>query len=324
MNDLERKRLFQEEMKKRNHGKSIVIANYHPKYPESAEREYLRFMDNFMGIWKEVLFSNLQELKSILMEGDFHADAKKGKENKKKRKKKRFGILGTVMMKINDWFEKVHKALESAFGLFSVYSKISQIAQIAHKLTVKEWKKTVSKTLGIDLFEDYYAGNEYKILMEQWVSDNVDLIKTIPASSLDKMKEIVYTGYMEGESTTEIMKGMQKEYGISKNHARLIARDQMGKLNGAITKKQHQDAGIESYEWSTSRDERVRRGDKMAKGKIDPMGDNHQRLEGKIFPWNNPPLVDRKRGRRCHPGEDYQCRCCAIPVFDIDTLDLPV
>ena len=35
-------------------------------------------------------------------------------------------------------------------------------------------------------------------------------------------------------------------------------------------------------------------------------------------------LDDVGNGRKCHPGQDYQCRCCAIPVFDIDNLDLPV
>ena len=324
MDDDMRKKLLREEMRKKNHGKSIVIAKYHPKYPDSAEREYLRLTEEFMDVWKEVLLSNMQELKGVLMEGDFHTDAKNKKDNKKKRKTARFSMLGAVMMKLSRWFDKIRKTLESAFGLFHLHSKLSQIAQIGQKLTIKEWKKTVSKTLGIDLLEDYYAGNEYKTLMEQWVSDNVDLIKTIPASSLDKMKEIVYTGYMEGESTTDIMKGIQKEYGTNKRHARLIARDQMGKLNAAITRKQQEDAGIACYEWSTSRDERVRRGDKMVKGRIDPMGDNHQRLEGKIFSWNDPPLVDRKRGRKCHPGEDYQCRCCAVPVFDIEKLELPV
>lgn len=322
MDDVIRKKLLREEMKKKNHGKSLVIAKYHPKYPDSAEREYLRLIDELMCVWKEVLLSNIQELKQIFMEGDFHTDAKK--DNKKKRKKARFGILGTVMMKLNNWFEKVSKEIRSAFGLFHLHSKLSQIAQIGHKLTVKEWKKTVSKTLGVDLFEDYYSGNDYKTMMEQWVSDNVDLIKTIPASALDKMKDIIYTGYTQGESTTDIMKNIRKQYGISKRHAKLIARDQMGKLNADITKKQQEDAGIECYEWSTSMDERVRRGDKMAKGAIDPMGDNHQRLEGKIFRWSDPPLVDRKRGRRCHPGKDFQCRCCAIPVFDIEKLDLPV
>lgn len=72
--------------------------------------------------------------------------------------------------------------------------------------------------------------------------------------------------------------------------------------------KQQQDAGVQEYIWSDSGDSRVRSG--------------HHRLNGKKFRWDDPPVVDERTGRRCHPGEDFQCRCVAIPVFDIDTLDL--
>lgn len=42
-----------------------------------------------------------------------------------------------------------------------------------------------------NLLDDYYSGDIYKDLLEKWVSDNVDLIKTAQSNSLDKMKEIV-------------------------------------------------------------------------------------------------------------------------------------
>ena len=54
------------------------------------------------------------------------------------------------------------------------------------------------------------------------------------------------------------------------------------------------------------------------------MRKDHKRLNGKIFSWNDPPVIDTRTGRRGHPGDDYQCRCVAIPVFDFDTLDVPV
>ena len=70
------------------------------------------------------------------------------------------------------------------------------------------------------------------------------------------------------------------------------------------------DAGVEEYIWSTSGDSRVR--------------ESHKKLNGKRFRWDDPPVVDEKTGRRCHPGEDYECRCVALAVFDFDTIDLPI
>lgn len=85
---------------------------------------------------------------------------------------------------------------------------------------------------------------------------------------------------------------------VSESRAELIARDQVLKLNGAITKARQENAGIVEYEWSTSLDERVR--------------ESHRALEGKIFRWDNPPPETG------HPGEDFQCRCVAIPVLTGD------
>jgi SPP1 gp7 family putative phage head morphogenesis protein len=96
----------------------------------------------------------------------------------------------------------------------------------------------------------------------------------------------------------------------------MIARDQTAKLNGRITQKQHRDAGVTRYKWSTSGDERVR--------------ECHGSFDGKIYSYDSPPEIwySTKKGivytgRHCNPMEDYQCRCCAIPVFDIDETDLP-
>ena len=104
--------------------------------------------------------------------------------------------------------------------------QINRIANLDHKLTVREWKKAVSKTLGIDLLDDYYSGEYYAQMLEKWVSDNVDLIKTVPNQSLERMKELVYESYMKGSTTTNIVREIQHQYGMSKRHAKLIARDQ--------------------------------------------------------------------------------------------------
>ena len=106
------------------------------------------------------------------------------------------------------------------------------------------------------------------------------------------------------------MKKIQKAYSVDRRHAQLLARDQIAKLNSNIAQKQQRDAGVEEYIWSTSGDSRVR--------------EDHARLNNKRFRWDDPPVVDRKTGRRAHPGEDYQCRCVAIAVFDRNTIDLPV
>lgn len=299
--------LLLEDLKQKNNGKTAIVSRYRPKYPDSAEREYLRLVNAYMAIEKEILMRYLPELKQILNEGtQYHADSKK--DNEEKRKLARFSAIDHRIVRLTILFRNIRREMDTSFGLYDLKRNINDIAMLDHKLTVREWKKAVSKTLGIDLLEDYYSGEYYKTMLEKWVSENVDLIKTVPNQSLDRMKELVFQNYMKGTTTTDIVKEIQRQYGMSKRHAKLIARDQTAKLNADISESQQKDAGVSRYKWSGVLDRRERK--------------SHRELEGKVIRWDNPPDVGR--GRRCHPGQDYQCRCCAIPVFDIDTLDLPV
>lgn len=302
-----RKQLIREKLKRQFKGKQEITARYHPKYPDSAEREYIRLCNSYMAVEKQVLIKYIPELKQIINRAaGFHMDSASG--NDESRKKERFSSLITIFSQIKLLFERIHKELEVSLGLYHLADELKKVAALNHKLTVKEWKKMVSKTLAINLLEDYYSRDFYKEILDKWVSKNVGLIKTISQNSLGKMEELVYRLYMDGKPTTNIVKEIQRQYGISKRHARLIARDQTAKLNADITEHQQRDAGVRRYEWSSSGDERVRR--------------SHRKLDGCIFSWDDPPETDG--GRRCHPGQDFQCRCCALPVFDLDEIDLPI
>lgn len=288
-----------EKAQKRFYGHDKLFSKYEPKIPASAEREYVRVTNQYMKLLKDELNESLPELKEIYKENlkttdeyrmNYHADS-----------------LSTLMLAINQLFQKMMQNLTNKMQGYGLRRKLENMANLNRKLTIKEWKRAVKNTLGIDIREDYYMGDFFKEQMEQWISDNVDLIKTIPSDSLDKMKEIVLDGYTKGSDTKSMIKRVMEEYGKSKRKAKFIARDQTAKLNGNIARAQQQDAGITQYMWSTSGDERVR--------------PSHAALDGKVFDWANPPT--NSDGRTCHPGEDFNCRCCAIPVFNTQ-LNLPI
>jgi SPP1 gp7 family putative phage head morphogenesis protein len=111
----------------------------------------------------------------------------------------------------------------------------------------------------------------------------------------------------EGRSVRDISKLLQEQAGYSKSRAELTARDQTLKLYGQIQEERQQKAGITKYVWTTSQDERVR--------------PDHADLDGTVQAWDDPPVVDKRTGRRGHPGFDYQCRCTAVPVLDDDDLE---
>ena len=165
--------------------------------------------------------------------------------------------------------------------------------------------------------DDYYSGDFYEEALRRWVDENVQKIKSIPNDTLGSMREIILDGFRKGRTVTDISKEIQKEYSVTRRKAQALARDQVSTLNAKISKMQQEDAGCTKYRWSSSKDSRVR--------------DCHRALDGKIFRWDDPPEMwyETKAGRvytgrHCHPGEDYCCRCVAIPVFDLDTVDVPM
>lgn len=290
---------MEDKISKRFGSHKILYSKYDPQIPAGAEREYIRLTNAYMKLLKDELEESLPKLKEIYKEELMTSD--------EYRQGMHFDSQTSLMMAINKLWTEMNQNLITKTEGYGLRKKLENMANLNRKLTIKEWKKACKSTIGIDIREDYYLGDFYKQGMEQWISDNVDLIKTLPNQSLDKMKEIVYKGYTGGLNTTDMIKAITKAYQMDKRHAKFIARDQTAKLNGAIQRAQQLDAGITHYKWCTCGDERVR--------------NSHKALEGKVFEWGNPP--ENGDGRKCEPGEDYNCRCIGSPVFDKTTLNLP-
>ena len=49
MDEMLRKELLRSELKEKNKGKRIIPCKYRPKYPDSAEREYMRLVNAYMA-----------------------------------------------------------------------------------------------------------------------------------------------------------------------------------------------------------------------------------------------------------------------------------
>ncbi len=122
---------------------------------------------------------------------------------------------------------------------------------------------------------------------------NIALIDKAHGEYANQIRDILNDPENFGLRVEDLKNKLLERGDVSESRAELIARDQTLKLNGAITAERQQAAGVDSYVWSTSLDDRVR--------------DEHAILEGQTFAWSDPPEPG-------HPGEDIQCRCVAVPV----------
>jgi SPP1 gp7 family putative phage head morphogenesis protein len=132
---------------------------------------------------------------------------------------------------------------------------------------------------------------------------NIRLVEDAGRTYAAQVRELFDDPDNFGRTAKEMKELLLERGGVSESRAQLIARDQTLKLNSALTKDRHERAGIKRYRWSGSLDERER--------------PRHRALEGQVFDWDAPPVTNDD-GEENHPGEDYQCRCCAVPVLDED------
>jgi SPP1 gp7 family putative phage head morphogenesis protein len=135
-----------------------------------------------------------------------------------------------------------------------------------------------------------------KAVLAKARDENIKLVEDAGREYASSVRELFDQFDVETMRVETLQSRLMERGDVSESRAELIARDQVLKLNGKLTESRQTGAGIDRYTWSTSQDERVR--------------DSHRDKEGEVFSWDDPP---EDTG---HPGQDYQCRCVAIPYFE--------
>ena len=184
--------------------------------------------------------------------------------------------------------------------------QFSQLAtRIARKFVTTADNTNAERTrrdLGVDIFT---GNDELRDYVQASIYDNVRLIESIPQQYLTQVDSIVLSGIRSGSRPSAIAKQLQEQFGVTERRAKLIARDQVAKLNGDLNRMRQTAAGFPYFEWIDSGDERVRDRHADINDKITAYGKG-------IYRWNNPPLSDR--GTPIIPGSDFSCRCIGRPV----------
>jgi SPP1 gp7 family putative phage head morphogenesis protein len=135
--------------------------------------------------------------------------------------------------------------------------------------------------------------------VKEFVRDGTKLIKSVRDTAIPRIRREIETAKALNQDPAKLAKRWQKQglplnFGTVEGRSKVIARDQIGKLNGRLTELRQANAGIKSYIWRTQLDDSVR--------------DEHADREGVEFQWSSPPSDG-------HPGEPIACRCNAEAVI---------
>ena len=139
-------------------------------------------------------------------------------------------------------------------------------------------------------------------VMAATVAENVSLIKSIPQQFHSQVSVVVMQSVTAGRDLAPLTRQLQKQFGVTRRRAELIARDQNNKATAQITRARYVDMGIKKAIWLHSGGGKTKR-------------PTHVKQSGKPFNidtgWYDP---DPKVKRFIQPGELINCRCVCRPV----------
>ena len=189
--------------------------------------------------------------------------------------------LGRAEAKVDAAIDKLKldEGLDRIIGSLQTQT-IKAMDAIGVKYTLTHGQKETLK-------KDYT--NNIKLYIRQWTDEHV--------KTLRKKVEINAT---EGYRFTRLQDMLKHDYGTSQAKAKFLARQETSLFMSKFRRERFKGAGVDFYLWSTSKDGRVRA--------------DHKKLDGKIFQFGDPPIVDSGTQTRAEPGEYFGCRCVAYPV----------
>jgi len=184
-------------------------------------------------------------------------------------------------------------ALAAAYLKTVATSSAQRMIRVVEKSFGRQQVAALANTVqGISLQVGSAPFGMYQAEIESFSRANALLIKDIGEKAARDIELLVQDAVSRGTLGRDLAKILKETQGYTNKRAALIARDQIGKLNGNLQQIRMKEAGIDRYQWQTMQDRRVR--------------PEHVVLNGTIRTWEQSP----------RPGEEIRCRCTPIPLFE--------
>jgi SPP1 gp7 family putative phage head morphogenesis protein len=192
---------------------------------------------------------------------------------------------------VTDLLERISTSFFSEFTNRRLQDLAARYGHRASTFQRQQLAQQFASGLGIDI-----TASEPNLVprLQAWAAQNASLIKSVPQRYFGEIEARTLEALRTGKRAEDIAGEYAARYGVSESRALLIARDQIGKLNGQLNIARQDALGVKRFTWRTAGDERVR--------------EEHEALEGKVFDLDDPPSEG-------YPGDPIACRCGAEPVL---------
>jgi len=142
-------------------------------------------------------------------------------------------------------------------------------------------------------------------ISDKWATNLNKDIKTFIDEQVLELRKNVEKAKTAGDRFGSLVGEIHKSYGVSLNKAKFLARQETKLLSAKYQEARYQQVGVNEYRWKC-----------VAGSPAHPVRPAHKRLDNTIQRWDAPPVTTEpdEAERRNNPGEDYGCRCYAIPI----------
>jgi|GEM_PF-4237561 len=264
-------------------------------YPFLQERKYGKYISAFNSGF--ILFA-LELVKPYLMRYAVKMDARDDE-------------LEAILTRLESNIESYY-----GYGFFATNNLGEFVTSLAEEIFGKHstlFQEEVRVfTGGNPISLDYTWWNEARSMWEQ---ENFRLIKSMNRDFVTRLNTLITSGISTGMDYDKLLGEIEK---LSRKYtgfnARRLARDQIGKLNGMISKYQQTSLGMQTYYWHTMGDEKVRGNPSGIYSKAIPQ---HYYLDSMLCSWDNPGVYSDDLGKtwkqrpaswvQTHPGFSIMC-----------------
>lgn len=267
-------------------------------YPTAVERNYVDYLVGLAQVFCDQLAAALEPmLPDLVADADrYRPDADDG-ESAPPAWLEGLIAIGT------GWATRLQTLIETTANnlpedLRTLVFRVAGFGGQVNRFNRQQFHAVLRSALSVDVFKaEPWLADE----LAAWEVQNLQLIKSIPLEHVNKLQAKIIDAVQRGTSVSDLQKLIAEQTGITTRRARLIARDQIGKLNGRLTEQRQRGIGVKSYRWRGVLDERER--------------DEHVVREGKVYDWSKPPADG-------NPGQPIQCRCYAEAIFpDLEDME---
>ena len=222
-------------------------------------------------------------------------------------------FLNYILKEVEKGYRPV-KGVNNSVNLKDFFSKaknslLRKFLDNSRKIIEKWWRK-LSKSARENFYNQFnvrIAPDSYKRIVSMIIDRNEGLVQNTMLQTINNVENVVYDGMTVGNDWESTRGNLKNQTHIMYDKIKRITNDQTEKANSVLNEVTQRAGGIEFFEWSTAKDERVSTG----KG-------GHKQLDGKIYKWGDTehyPITD-SYGNRGTPGNNRpNCRCQAKAVI---------